>query len=29
MEKVFSVGPAPRIYNEDPRPAGIIIEGDS
>jgi hypothetical protein len=26
MEMVFSVGPAPRLYNEDPRPAGRIIE---
>jgi hypothetical protein len=27
MEIVFSVGFAPRLYNEDPRPAEIIIEG--
>jgi hypothetical protein len=24
METVFSVGPAPRLYNEDRRPAEII-----
>jgi hypothetical protein len=29
METVFSVGSAPRLYNEDRRPAGIIIEGVS
>jgi hypothetical protein len=29
METVFSVGFAPRIYNEDPRLAEIIIEGVS
>jgi hypothetical protein len=27
METVFSVVSAPRRYNEDPRPAAIIIEG--
>jgi hypothetical protein len=26
METVFSVEPAPRLYNEDSRPAGRIIE---
>jgi fructose-specific phosphotransferase system component IIB len=26
MEKVFSVGSAPRLYNEDLRRAEIIIE---
>jgi hypothetical protein len=29
MEAVFSVGSTPRLYNEDPRPAEIIIEGAS
>jgi hypothetical protein len=29
MEKVFSVGSAQRLYNEDPRPAAIVIEGVS
>jgi hypothetical protein len=29
METVFSVGSAPRLYNEDPRPAANIIEGVS
>jgi hypothetical protein len=29
MEMVISVGFAPRLYNEDPRPAGRIIEGVS
>jgi hypothetical protein len=23
---VFSVGSAPRLYNEDPRPADILVE---
>jgi hypothetical protein len=27
MKIVFSAGSAPRLYNEDPRPAEIIIEG--
>jgi hypothetical protein len=27
METVFSVGAAPRLYNEDLRPAEKIIEG--
>jgi hypothetical protein len=26
MEKVLSIGSAPRLYNEDPRPAEIINE---
>jgi hypothetical protein len=26
METVFSVGSAPRLYSEDPRPAESIIE---
>jgi hypothetical protein len=26
LEAVFSVGPAPRLYNEDPRPPERIIE---
>jgi hypothetical protein len=26
LETVFSVGPAPRLYNEDPRPAELMIE---
>jgi hypothetical protein len=26
MEKLFSIGSAPRLYNEDPRSAEIIIE---
>jgi hypothetical protein len=26
VEKVFSVGSAPRLYNEDPRRAEIMIE---
>jgi hypothetical protein len=26
METVFSAVSASRLYNEDPRPAGIIIE---
>jgi hypothetical protein len=26
MEIVFSVGSALRLYNEDPRPAEIIVE---
>jgi hypothetical protein len=25
MERVFSVGSAPRLYNEDPRPAEIEV----
>jgi hypothetical protein len=25
METVFSVGSAPRLYNEDPRPAEIEL----
>jgi hypothetical protein len=25
MESVFSVGSAPRLYNEDPRPAEIEL----
>jgi hypothetical protein len=25
LETVFSVGSVPRLYNEDPRPAEIII----
>jgi hypothetical protein len=29
METEFSVESAPRLYNEDPRPAGRIIEGVS
>jgi hypothetical protein len=27
METVFSVGSTPRLYNENPKPAGRIIEG--
>jgi hypothetical protein len=27
MKTVFSLGPDPRINNEDPRPAERIIEG--
>jgi hypothetical protein len=29
VEKVFSVGSAPRLYNEDPRPTEEIIERGS
>jgi hypothetical protein len=27
MEMIFSVGPAPRLYKEDTRPARIITDG--
>jgi hypothetical protein len=26
MEKAFSVGSAPRLYNDDPRPAEIYLK---
>jgi hypothetical protein len=29
MEKMFSMGSDPRLYNEDPRPAEMTIEGVS